>query len=551
MKKIAKITLGSILFLVLLIPISSTNTIFAVSTASGQNSYNYLFPIFFNTQNIIYVSPSYYVTTLNGNYLNNLGCELGTRDRNLPGSQDSVVVLAFGCPRCLKNGEFGANLFGINPATLIEVSTAVKQFASGYYRCTGNDYSSNLVIGVGTSNYPGGTAPCISVSSANAHGKAWSAMVSEINNWLKSQGLFGQVQTFGASDIELGWNSPEWSRAWVNGYNQVSGNFFLHFGDAAGCPYQERPAWSCGTSSFPSWTMEDVWYVSFGASPALPLPLIYLTTGVHAKQWAYLSQYSVNKHGYRMDFTGVFTQWGACQQMGGCNFTDNSPDAAYQQLISELNKNQATAQYLPWKTDINWVLNRGVSSEEFSLDAASKNEFTNPLKPMADNIESAMVDNSLSPALKASFEDKLAAYQQMTEMVEQSRINPADKVINLGSTLPGIRQATFEDGLISRGEIPGRPYSVEIINVWQAQVEEGFIQVAAGSAPDDPNNGAIYVVSGSFDRTTFKNELHLAPNGCGILEIVEEIDDLLYIHSTNDCRFTFSISEQTLKLIDH
>ncbi len=539
------------LFLVLLASIVSTAPISTVSSASGQNNFNYLFPIFFNTQSIIHVSPSYYVTTLNSSYLNNLGCELGRRDLSLPGGQDSVAVLAFGCPRCLKNGEFGANLFGIAPATINEISTAVKHFAAGYYRCTGTDYSSNLVIGVGTSNYPGGSAPCSSISNAAAHGKAWSNMVRDINNWLKSQGLFHQVQAFGASDIELGWNSPEWSRAWVNGFGQVSGNFLLHFGDAAGCPYDERPSWSCGTSSFPSWTMEDVWYVSYGAPPVLPLPLIYLTTGVHAKQWAYLSQYSATRHGHRMNFTGVFTQWDACQQMGGCNYTDNNPDQAYQQLNRELSKHPATAQFIPWKTDISWILNRSNSIVQSTILPDINEETTHPLQSFAEYDDSKLDSLSLSLPMQITLDKKFSNFQALTQKMDISRLNPADKNNSLSGTLAVTGEEIFEEGLLQRGEIPGRPYGVEINNVWQMQTQEGFAQVAAGSAPDDPQLGAIYLVLTDLNRISFQLEVFLAPQGCGPLEITATTNNLLTLQSIEGCDLSFDIPEKTLKLIEN
>lgn len=550
MKTFHKTALRIFLFCVLIIVILTSISISPVKKASGQGRTVYYFPLFLNTKRIAQVSPSYYVTALNEVYLNNLGCELGQRDRGMPGAQDSVAVLAFGCPRCLKNGEFGANLFGMSPASLTDISIAVKQFASGYYRCTGSDFSSNLVIGVGTSNFPGGSAPCTTISSASAHGVAWSGMVRDINTWLKSEGIFHQVQVFGATDIELGWNSPEWSRAWVDGFNQVSENFLLHFGDAAGCPYEDNPGWSCGTSSFPNWTIEDVWYVSYGASPSLPLPLIYLTTGVHAKQWAYLSQYSVNTHGYRLNFTGVFTQWAACQQMGGCNFIDNKPDEAYQQLTTELEKNPSTAQYITWKTDISWILNTSLVNFENTTEDEHKSSPLKPLQFLAEDFETALGSNSLSPVLQSSVVDKLLTYQKLTEMAEISRQYPADKSTSLNLGLPNIRETTFEEGLIPNGEIPGHPYGVVINNVWQAQLYEGYIQVAAGSAPDDLQNGAIYIVTSPSDRTTFQSKTILAPVGCGLLEIMHAVDNVLYLESENGCRFVFDITEQDAQLIE-
>jgi hypothetical protein len=324
MMKRVKIFLLSALLIILIAGLHNPQVLISPQSVYGQQPYIYHFPIFLKLDPSS-ASTSYYMTTLNNGTIYNLGCQLGTRDKNTPGAQNSVAVLAFGRPRCFTSGGYGANLFGYGPASISNVGNAVKQFALGYYTCTGSDNTSNLVIGAGTSNYQGVTESCDSLAKTKAHGAAWSGMVRDLNQWAVTQGIFHQVQVYGANDIELGWISPAWTRAWLSGFEQVSGNLMLHFGDAAGCPYEDKPHWSCGTSTYPEWTQEDVWYLSYGAPSALPLPLIYLTNGVHAKQWAYLSRYSVLQHGYRMDFTGVFTQWAYCQQFSWCGSTDNTP----------------------------------------------------------------------------------------------------------------------------------------------------------------------------------------------------------------------------------
>ena len=282
----------------------------------------------------------------------NLGCELGTRDSIAPHAQDSVVVLDYSYPVCNSDSTYGAELFGFGPVPLSEIETASRSFMLGYYQCTGEDNESNLVLGIGTNNKP---TSCDTTEKMVAHGTAWSEMVNRVNQWALEHNLLQQVQAYGASDIELGWNSPSKSKDWLTGYGSAAAAPMLHYGDAAGCPYEDRPYLECGTSSFPEWTPEDVWYVSWGFGPSLPLPLIYLTNGIHAQQWAFLSQYSVANHGARMDFTGVFTQSQACEQWG-CNGTDNTPEEAYQQLYYELNKYPATEQDLNWRTDIRWIL---------------------------------------------------------------------------------------------------------------------------------------------------------------------------------------------------
>ena len=426
MKNTQRITilLLCLIFLILLfIPIGAQENHTTQAQRSDFN-YQYFLPYFRHLEMPL-PSTSYYITTTDTAYMYELGCKLGTRDRTTDGTQDSVVVLDYSYPICFANGSFGAEYFGAGPASLHQVSLSTKYFATGYYNCTGSDSTSNLVIGVGTNNKP---YSCTTPTRATAHGEAWSAMVSEINQWMINQGIFHQVQAYGASDIELGWNNPTWTKAWIGGFERVEENFFLHFGDASGCPYEDQPSYSCGTSEFPEWTIEDVWYVSWGAPSALPLPLIYLTSGVHAKQWAYLSQYSVAAHGYPMRFTGVFTQWDYCQQFSWCGNTDNNPAQAYKQFSYELNKHPETAQSLRWKTDIHWILPEEVGSAVSTYEPLMGSTRQSAILNEIYVLNNALRTQSLGPDAQTLVEQKLARYQTMAEKIELSKIKPAPKL---------------------------------------------------------------------------------------------------------------------------
>ena len=415
------------------IGLSFENTTVQAQDITVENEY--YFPYFLNhSEN--FPSTSYYLPTADQAFLYNLGCEHGIRDYQAEGIQDSVVVLDFSYPVCNANVGFGADLFedssvyGVDtdPVSTAVIGAGVKQFALGYYNCSAADTESNVVIGVGTNNKQ---KSCDTATKAANHGKAWAEMVSDINLWAVQRGIFHQVQAYGASDIELSWSSPTWSRAWVDGFGQVGGNFMLHFGDAAGCPYDANPHWSCGTTAYDDWTQEDVWYVSWGAPPALPLPLIYLTSGVHAQQWASLSRYSVAQHGYRMDFTGVFTQWQYCQQFPlyqACQVGNNSPDKAFFQLTSELNKYPETAQRLRWQADIRWIFqNEGISSSTSSEGEIAGTQ-THPVQVKIEILRDSLGIPDLSPTLQISLDRKLQNYQIFLERIEASKRTPAQKM---------------------------------------------------------------------------------------------------------------------------
>ena len=381
----------------------------------------------FGYQELKPTSTSYYLPTVDSTFLHNLGCDHGLRDLELPGAQDSVIVLDFSYPVYDPGIGYGAALFEDNPlgpltppASVDDIQQAAQQFALGYYHCSGSDTQSNLVIGVGTNNK---SVSIETDAQAKAHGQAWGNMVSELNQWAYSQKIFHQVQFYGASNMEVSWNTPQWTRAWIAGFEQNEDVLLLNFGDAAGCPYDENPHWDCG----PNWEVEDVWYISWGAPSALPLPLIYLTNGVHAKQWAFLSRYSVENHGFRMDFTGVFTQWQYCQQFTWCSGTDNSPQAAYDQMIAELNQDPATRQPLRWKTDILWIRETEVLGTKTTLADPPIPVQDHPIFLEISKIEAALGQANLSATLRTSLENKSRIYQAIAVNILISCQTPASK----------------------------------------------------------------------------------------------------------------------------
>jgi hypothetical protein len=305
-------------------------------------------------------STSYYMSTVDPTILYNFGCQLGLRDLNTDGVQDSVVIIDFGSPT-YKDGTYGATLLiSYNHTNTTALGNAIKAYGKGYYDCS--DYFSQLTIGIGTTNYDLGAARYGSVTPG--HARAWAAMVNDVNAYFVQQGYSGQVHAVGANDMELGWNDTNATRDimtinWVNAYDE--GNLYplYDFGDAQGCPTRLQPGWQCQSP----YSQNDLWYIAYGAPPSYPLPLVYATYGVNARQWAYLSYWAHNNKGQHMEIVGSMTQWVACQQAGpgACNETDadpdndlnNTPQQGYQ-LQFEVNYWPQTSQVIRWATDIMW-----------------------------------------------------------------------------------------------------------------------------------------------------------------------------------------------------
>lgn len=280
------------------------------------------------------------------------GCDLGRRDAQLPGKQDSVVILDFGVTKYV-NGQYGASGMVIGGfVTLSKIAEAVQNFGIGYWTCTANDYESHLRIGIGTNNYNNSNVYS-NLSVTAGHGRAWGQMVNQVADYFLhtcTRGCDGQVDVVGANDIELAWSSPQAAYDWVRGYAETSRYPLYNFGAAEGCPN------ACGGGGY-TWTREQVWRVT-NAAPVYPLPEIYLNNGRNAEQWYQLSLYSVQQHGYPYQFIGTMTTYGACQQENdpACEYIDNTPEQGWQQLYNRINSpnSPSTWHSLRYSTDIRW-----------------------------------------------------------------------------------------------------------------------------------------------------------------------------------------------------
>lgn len=299
-------------------------------------------------------SPSYYffMRGYTPQKARNFGCQLGTRDKNLPGKQESLVILDFGLTK-YKDGQYGASGMVINGFyTMDQIADAVQQFGLGYWDCTDQDFDSVVHIGIGTNNYNNSSVYSY-LSVTYEHGRAWAQMVNRVNEWFVNvcpNSCNGQVDAAGANDIELAWSSPQAAIDWVGGYDSANLYPLYNFGAAEGCPN------ACGGGGY-YWTRDQVLKVTnFG--PIHSVPEIYLNDGRNANQWYQLSLYSAQNYGFPFDFAGVMTTYGACQQYPGgeCEYIDNTPEQGWRQLYERINgSNPATYDSLPYSTDISWT----------------------------------------------------------------------------------------------------------------------------------------------------------------------------------------------------
>jgi hypothetical protein len=308
----------------------------------------------FQTGPDIYTT-SYYMSTIDPQVAYNRGCALGDRDEALPGYQLSLVILDYGKPVQVINGvqQLGTRIFSAVRVPISQIEISARNFAYGYYRCTGDDYDSRLIVGIGTNNYQDDET-CSFCAVNYEHGRAWAEMVNRVNDWLAAGGYASQTSAVGANDIELSWNTYERTRDWLDGYESVAKHQMLNYGAVEGCPYFNAPGARCGGGR---WSKDQVWYVIWGAKPVWPVPEIYANNGVNAEQWYLMSVYAYDTHGLAIEFRGVMTQYQACLQVPDdptCAVLDNTPEQGWGQLQNLVNSNLKTIHTIPYVTDIRW-----------------------------------------------------------------------------------------------------------------------------------------------------------------------------------------------------
>jgi len=484
-------------------------------------------------------STSYYMLTVDGKTLYDMGCKLGQLDRDLPGSRDSLTVLDFGSPAKVGN-EYGTDLFWMGPVGISKITAGVKNFGAGYYACVSTDKQSKMYVGIGTTNYHTSIS---NTTDFTNHGVAWARMVNDINAWFGTQGYSSQVLAVGANDIELAWNTPAITKAWVNGYNSAHKFDWYDFGALDGCATRSNPnSTLCGNG----WTREDAWYVVYGTRPAWPLPEIYLTNGLNAQQWALLSLYSASAKGYPFVFIGVFTQMQACiQATGQCPGVDNSPTAGWNQMYAELNKDARTIAPLPWSTDIKWwdgkvTLNSSVQPAQAPSAPAGASFY----QSIADALKASLSSASVGPEDRQLLEGKLENAQRVLDLQSAAASQQAVVGPKALSALPKVIDVDFPSGIFDGPGGAFHAWEGAFANHWQGKVDGDYVFVSAGSASIDTTHGVLSVVRISADRLQVTKNTYQAPAGSGALQVQKVQWPSVQLVSTSGAQFTFNADQQ-------
>lgn len=256
------------------------------------------------------------------------------------------LTLFFGAPTAVGGG-YGATLWGAPDLTVDQIGARVRNVVRGFAYCR-SDAGHRLLIGVGTSNsgINGRTDAWL-----RAHGDAWARMVRSLATWVERE-YRGHARITAAWDFEPSWSTFAKAEQWMHGYDAHPGRRLLYANASAdGCPTASATNGACNNG----WNQRRVWHLAWEHDPSLPIPQIYRTDGVQARQWQLIDLWATTAVGDGMYFYGTMSQHGACRQVGGCAGIDNTPHQAYDQLLWWLNSDRRTTQTdIETMTDVNW-----------------------------------------------------------------------------------------------------------------------------------------------------------------------------------------------------
>lgn len=212
---------------------------------------------------------SYYMRNTNTSGAYTLGVNQCKVDKS--GGHGSHVVMDWGRQYDSSGDTVDFSNTVVSRASILSM---VWWYARGYWDC--DNGSGTGTIAIGTSNYDG---------TSSSYGSAWGSLVSSARSSVSSSGWGSRVAVMGANDIEPGWSSASSAIAWANSFGSAGGGSYIDYGSADGCPESSYGNGSCNNG----WNQYDVWYVAWGASPALVTPEIYYSA--NALQWTMISEY--------------------------------------------------------------------------------------------------------------------------------------------------------------------------------------------------------------------------------------------------------------------
>jgi len=295
-----------------------------------------------------YISKSYYLQDMRGPEVFDLGCKMGQEAADA--KQRIYFGAVFAGQPMIVDGVHGLLSYGTSELPnefipLADVQKSIFTLAAAAVNCLNSD-DIFIRLAVGPNNF----GPWVT----EAHGEKWGQVIEELQNSVDSGPLRDRIGLVGLIDAEMGFNGPEVTKGWINGYYSEE-SILYNMGTLDGCPTRLATQLTCGTADYPDWTLEDIVEI-FDRRGARAVPQIYDQDGNNARQWSYLAAVLEEESQFAFRLLGALSQKSACEQRGGCFGEDNTPEEAFLKLSFELTQEGPLLPEIEFASDIEWQI---------------------------------------------------------------------------------------------------------------------------------------------------------------------------------------------------
>ncbi len=166
------------------------------------------------------------------------------------------------------------------------------------------------------------------------------------------------------------------------------------------------------------------------------------------------------------------------------------------------------------------------------------------------HLQSVLQNDSLSPEVRGSVEEKLAMAERMAVEQAQGQVTHGPKVLTPLPTQPAALITTvhpIEEGIFEGSAGLIRPSMLNVVNGWQGLWNGSVIQVFAGASPLNSNQGIFLWVAMNQDGSGRKMKMLNAPDQSGALRIKSVENGFVSLDSEGGDPLVFDLNTQSFQ----
>jgi hypothetical protein len=107
-----------------------------------------------------------------------------------------------------------------------------------------------------------------------------------------------------------------------------------------------------------------------------------------------------------------------------------------------------------------------------------------------------------------------------------------------------ISDPTFQTGILEGIAGPFNSQDLSVINVWQEESSEGFLQAFAGGFTSRPEQGVVVIITTTTDRLLSTESRFPTPGQFGPVSIIEAVENQLFLEAEDGTELIFDLENR-------